>query len=76
MPPKLRPISGEETIRVLEHLGFVRIRQRGSHVVLKKQTPDGDLGCVVPLHHEFAIGTLRSILRLAGIIPEEFIENL
>ncbi len=76
MPPKLRPTSGEETIRVLERLGFVQVRQRGSHVVLKKQTPDGDLGCVVPLHHELATGTLRSILKQAGILPEEFLENL
>jgi predicted RNA binding protein YcfA (HicA-like mRNA interferase family) len=39
MPPKLRPVSGEETIRVLKRLGFVPVRQRGSHVVLKKQIP-------------------------------------
>jgi len=33
---KLKRISGEETIRRLEKLGFQRIRQRGSHVILKK----------------------------------------
>lgn len=32
MPPKLRPVSGEETIRVLKRLGLVQIRQRGSHI--------------------------------------------
>lgn len=60
---KLRRISGEEAICTLERLGFKRVRQRGSHVVLKKQTLEGDLGCVVPLHRELAIGTLRGILR-------------
>ena len=45
MPPKLRPVAGEETIRVLKRLGFVQIRQRGSHVVLKKQAANGELGC-------------------------------
>jgi predicted RNA binding protein YcfA (HicA-like mRNA interferase family) len=73
--PKLKRISGEETIRRLEKLGFQRIRQRGSHVVLKKHTPDGDIGCVVPLHKELAIGTLHGILKQAKLSIEEFIED-
>jgi len=76
MSPKLRRVSGNETIRVLERLGFVQVRQRGSHVILKKQLPDGEIGCVVPLHQELAIGTLRGILRQADITPETFMENL
>lgn len=76
MPPKLPRLSGEETIRVLEHLGFTRVRQRGSHVILKKQIPDGELTCVVPLHKELAIGTLRGVLRQANVTPEEFLDNL
>ena len=64
------------TIRSLVHLGFVQVRQRGSHVTLRKKTSAGDVGCVVPLHRELAIGTLRSILRQAEVSPEEFIENL
>jgi predicted RNA binding protein YcfA (HicA-like mRNA interferase family) len=74
--PKLRRVSGREAIRALERLGFVQVRQRGSHVVLKKQTPEGEIGCVVPLHRELAIGTLRSILRQARVTPDEFMENL
>jgi predicted RNA binding protein YcfA (HicA-like mRNA interferase family) len=38
--------------------------------------PDGELGCVVPLHKELALGTLRSILRQAGVTPEEFVKHL
>ncbi len=76
MPPKLPPISGEEAVRVLKRLGFVPIRQRGSHLVLKKQMPEGELGCVVPLHKELALGTLRSVLRQAGVTPEEFVKHL
>ena len=76
MSPKLRRVSGDETIRVLKRLGFVQVRQRGSHVVLKKQLPDGEVGCVVPLHQELAIGTLRGILRQADTTPETFMENL
>ncbi|MFA4915781.1 MAG: type II toxin-antitoxin system HicA family toxin [Syntrophales bacterium] len=61
--PKLKKISGEEAIRRLEKLDFQRVRQRGSHVVLKKQTSEGEIGCVVPLHKELAIGTLRGIIK-------------
>ena len=77
MPPKLPRISGEGTISVLLRLGFVVSRQRGSHVILKKRiSKEEEIGCVVPLHHELAIGTLRSILRQARVSPEEFMENL
>lgn len=74
--PKLRRILGQDAIRALERLGFIPVRQRGSHVVLKKQTPEGAVGCVVPLHRELAIGTLRGILRQARVTPEEFLAQL
>ena len=74
--PKLRRVSGEEEIRALERLGFRRVRQRGSHVILKKETAQGSVGCVVPLHRELAIGTLRGILQQAKVPPEEFMEKL
>lgn len=65
--PKLHRVSGKEAIRVLvERLGFERVRQRGSHVVLKKQTPEGAVGCVVPLHRELSIGTLRAFCGKRG----------
>ncbi len=74
--PKLPRISGKETIKALEQLGFVQTRQQGSHVVLKKETSGGAIGCVVPLHRELAIGTLRGLLRQAGVTPDEFMEKL
>jgi len=74
--PSLRQVSGQEAIRALEHLGFVQMRQRGSHVVLKKITAEGAVGCVVPLHTELAIGTLRSLLKQANVSPDEFMANL
>lgn len=74
--PRLQRVSGEQAIRALERLGFERVRQRGSHVVLRKQTTEGTLGCVVPLHRELAIGTLRGILKQAHVTPEAFMEEL
>ncbi|MGD0457121.1 MAG: type II toxin-antitoxin system HicA family toxin [Terriglobia bacterium] len=74
--PRLRRVSGEEAIRALERLGFRQVRQRGSHVILKKETAQGPIGCVVPLHRELAIGTLHGILQQAKVPPEEFMEKL
>ena len=74
--PKLPRISGADAVRVLERFGFRRVRQRGSHVMLRKSGPGGEIGCVVPLHPELATGTLRGILRQAGVTREEFIKEL
>ena len=74
--PRLRRMSGEEMIRALERWGFRRVRQRGSHVILKRETTQGPIGCVVPLHRELAIGTLHGILQQAGLSAEEFMEKL
>ena len=74
--PRLPRLSGQEAVRALEHIGFVQVRQRGSPVVLRKETPDGPVGCVVPLHDELAVGTLRGVLRQAGVTPEEFRQAL
>ena len=74
--PKLPRISGLYAIKALERIGFKQIRQRGSHVVLKKMTTEGEIGCVVPLHQELALGTLKGILKQAKISHDEFMENL
>jgi predicted RNA binding protein YcfA (HicA-like mRNA interferase family) len=70
--PKLPRLSGAAVIRALTRLGFEQVRQRGSHVVLRR----ADKGCVVPLHKELASGTLRGVLKQAGISAEEFAAQL
>ena len=70
--PKLPRLSGAEVIRALARLGFEQVRKRGSHVVLRR----ADKGCVVPLHKELAIGTLRGVLKQANITVEEFMAQL
>ena len=74
--PKLPRISSGEAVRSLERLGFEQVRQTGSHVVMKKETEEGKIGCVVPLHQELKVGTLSGILKQAQVTVEEFIENL
>jgi predicted RNA binding protein YcfA (HicA-like mRNA interferase family) len=72
MPPKLPVVSGAETVRVFERLGFAVVRQRGSHIILRR----GASGCVVPNHRELKIGTLAGILKQAGVSADEFIAAL
>lgn len=74
--PKMPRISSKEAIRAFERLGFEQVRQTGSHVVMKKQTEDGAIGCVVPMHRELKIGTLSGILKQARVTVEEFIDSL
>jgi len=66
------PISGKQAIKILEDKGFVIARQRGSHVVLTKQDEDTKRTTVVPLHKELKKGTIRSIAKLAGLVPKDF----
>lgn len=54
---------------MLECLGFAKIRQSGSHVIMRR----GSKGCVVPMHSEVKVGTLAGVLRQADISPDEFI---
>lgn len=70
--PKLPILSGKKIIKALEKAGFKVIRQKGSHVILKKETSEKPLLPVVPLHLEIKRGTLLSILRQAKLTKEEF----
>ena len=78
--PKIPRITAAKTIKALEKLGFVKVRQKGSHVVLKKRlnnSENTEIGCVVPFHKKtLAVGTLKNILNQAHVSVEEFIENL
>jgi len=74
--PKLPRMSGKEALKVFLKLGFVEVRQRGSHVILKKQVPEGTVGCALPIHKELAVGTLAGALKQAKVSQEEFLANL
>jgi predicted RNA binding protein YcfA (HicA-like mRNA interferase family) len=75
--PKLRGVSGEIVVKILcNRFGFVVSGQSGSHVRLSKITAPGKIGTVVPMHDELKPGTLKSILKLAGVKPDEFAEFL
>lgn len=72
---RLPRTSGDRVIQALKKLGFVEARQRGSHVILRKETEQGAVGCVVPRHKELAVGTLRGILKQAKVTEDEFVRE-
>jgi predicted RNA binding protein YcfA (HicA-like mRNA interferase family) len=71
---KLPVVSAAQCIRALEKIGFVVYRQRGSHLTLVRTTPPAQT--TLPNHKELDRGTLRAIIRQAGLTVEEFIALL
>jgi predicted RNA binding protein YcfA (HicA-like mRNA interferase family) len=67
-------ISGRACVRAVERAGFRIVRQVGSHIVLRRDEPFCQI--VVPDHKTLDRGTLRAILRSAGLTPERFRELL
>ena len=71
--PKIPALKPSEVVRALERAGFVRVRQRGSHLRLKQ----GNLSVTVPMHSgDLPSTVLRSILRQAQLTEDEFLALL
>jgi len=71
MTSKLPVISGEDLIRALEKFGYVRVRQKGSHVRSRHATDTLRLPVTILLHDEIAFCTPKRILRDSNISTEE-----
>ena len=72
--PALPVISGTDAVKAFNQAGWEAVRQRGSHIIMVK---DGSIASLsVPDHRELARGTLRSLIRDAGLSVAEFIELL
>ncbi len=67
--PELPMISGDKAIKAFIELGFYKARQKGRHVVMRKDNK----GCDIPKHKALAVGTLRNAIRQAGVTIEDFI---
>jgi len=65
-------LSGQELVTVLLRVGFVVTRQRGSHIILRREEPYARV--VVPDHKQVRPGTLRRILTEAGLSVERLLE--
>ncbi len=71
---KLPKISGRDCVKALKKGGFYFKRQEGSHMVLRRDNPFAQI--VVPAHKELDRGTLRAIIRQAGLSVSEFVDLL
>ena len=71
---KLPVVSGKELCRALEKIDYFIDHQTGSHIILRNENPP-HRRLTVPNHKEIAKGTLRSILRQAGLTNKE-LKNL
>ena len=71
---KLPRLSGKDVLKILSKVGFHVVRQSGSHVILVKETKEGKISTVVPMHSEIDKGTLLEIIRQAGLTREKCME--
>ncbi len=73
-------VSGDKLIKLLTKLGYEIVRQKGSHVRLRKKTEIGEHNITVPKHKEIAKGTLNDILSKVSlwnnISKEELVKML
>jgi predicted RNA binding protein YcfA (HicA-like mRNA interferase family) len=70
---KLPVVSGKQTCKILEKIGFLIDHQTGSHIILRNKRPPYRR-LTIPNHKEIAKGTLRAIIRQAGITVEELVK--
>ena len=68
----LRVLSYRKVTQKLKKAGFKEVSQKGSHVKFTKETEEGIRTAIVSHHKEITIGTLKSILRQAGLAEEVF----
>ena len=71
---RLPRISGRDCVKALGKVGFYLKRQQGSHLILRRDNPFAQV--VVPNHKELDRGTLRAIIRQAGLSVNEFVQLL
>ena len=64
-------LSGIEIVRIFKSFGWEMVRQVGSHMIMVKEGEIVTLS--VPNHREVAKGTLRSLIRNAGLTVDEFV---
>jgi predicted RNA binding protein YcfA (HicA-like mRNA interferase family) len=67
-------ISGRECVKALENAGYYFKRQEGNHIVMRRVDPFAQV--IVPKHNELDRGTLRAIIRQAGLSSNEFLKLL
>ena len=68
---KLSNVSGKEAAKAFERAGWISMGRVGSHLVMVK--PGVRVNLSVPQHKELSVGTLRALIRNAGLTVDEFL---
>jgi predicted RNA binding protein YcfA (HicA-like mRNA interferase family) len=71
--PKRRILSAAQVCKILQKHGFERVRQTGSHIIMRRQFTGRGITVPVPNHRELATGTLKSIIEQSEIPKAEFV---
>ena len=72
---RLPVVSGQDAVRAFAKLGYAVDHQTGSHIILRQQEPP-HRRLSVPDHRELAKGTLRALIRQAGLTVDAFVALL
>lgn len=71
--PRLRPLPASEVCQILSKHGFHKLRQAGSHIIMRlEDSKTGGRTVPVPNHREIAVGTLKSIISQSGLPADLF----
>ncbi len=73
---KLPVVSGQNAVKAFCKIGYVVVRQKGSHVRLRSYNNPQRHPLTIPSHKTLKPGLLRSLIKDAGISVEEFVELL
>jgi predicted RNA binding protein YcfA (HicA-like mRNA interferase family) len=70
----LSNISGKDAVKAFAKAGWQTVGQVGSHLVMTKSGQRANLS--IPQHKELSVGTLRALIRCAGLTLDQFLDLL
>jgi predicted RNA binding protein YcfA (HicA-like mRNA interferase family) len=72
--PQLPSVSSRKVVRAFKSFGWQVVRQSSSHIIMVQEGHMATLS--IPNHNPVAKGTLRSLIRTAGLTVEQFVAAL
>jgi predicted RNA binding protein YcfA (HicA-like mRNA interferase family) len=73
---KVPSLDFKKVLAAFHRAGFIDVRQKGSHIRIEKETPDGTIKVTIPAHKPIKRSTLSHIIKDAGLSVSEFIDLL
>ena len=73
---KVPSLDYKKVLAAFRRAGFKEVRQKGSHIRIEKETPEGIINVTIPAHKPIKRSTLSHIIKEAGLSVDEFIDLL